>query len=160
MKHSREILLSCFYLILWCHIYVFPQPIGIIVRVFANSPGDRSLIPGRVIPKIQKMVLDHSLLNTRHYKVWIKSKSSNQEKEVAPSPTPHCCSYWERNLRIALDYRRPTYLYIHIYIYIYIIVIIMSRMDFPDPLSPSVSIVHCSRQVFKATSCIGTELLF
>ena len=31
----------------------------------------RGSIPGRVIPKILKMVLDASLLNTQHYKVWI-----------------------------------------------------------------------------------------
>ena len=31
--------------------------------------------------------------------------------------------------------------------------------DFPDPLLPLVSIVHCSWQVFQATSCIHTELL-
>ena len=33
-------------------------------------------------------------------------------------------------------------------------------MDFLDPLSPLVSIVHCSRQIFQATSCIGTELQY
>ena len=44
------------------------------VRVLANGPGDRGLIPGRVIPKTQKMVLDASLLNTQHYKVCIKGK--------------------------------------------------------------------------------------
>ena len=43
-------------------------------RVFANGPGDLGLIPGRVIPKTLKMVLDTSLLNTQHYKVRIKSK--------------------------------------------------------------------------------------
>ena len=43
-------------------------------RVFANGPGDRGSIPGRVIPKTQKMVLDASLLNTLHYKVRIKGK--------------------------------------------------------------------------------------
>ena len=32
---------------------------------FANGPGDRSSISGRVIPKTQKMVLDTSLLNTQ-----------------------------------------------------------------------------------------------
>ena len=32
-------------------------------RVFANAPGDRGSIPGRVIPKTQKMVLDAVLLN-------------------------------------------------------------------------------------------------
>ena len=42
-------------------------------RVFANDPGTRSLIPGRVIPKTQKMVLDAALLNTQHYKIGITS---------------------------------------------------------------------------------------
>ena len=44
------------------------------VRVFINGLGDLGSISGRVIPKTQKMVLDASLLNTQHYKVWIKSK--------------------------------------------------------------------------------------
>ena len=42
------------------------------VRVFANGPGDRGSIPGRVIRMTPKMVLDTSLLNAQHYKVWIK----------------------------------------------------------------------------------------
>ena len=37
-------------------------------RVFTNGLGDWSSIPGRVIPKTLKMVLDTSLLNTQHYK--------------------------------------------------------------------------------------------
>ena len=41
-------------------------------RVFANDLGDQGSIPGQVIPKTQKMVLDAALLNTQHYKVWIK----------------------------------------------------------------------------------------
>ena len=44
------------------------------VRVFANGPGDLGSIPGRVIPKTSKMVLDASLLNSQHYKVQIKGK--------------------------------------------------------------------------------------
>ena len=43
-------------------------------RAFANSPGDLGSIPGRVIPKTQKMVLAAALLNTQHYKVRIKDK--------------------------------------------------------------------------------------
>ena len=43
-------------------------------RVFANGPVDRGSIPGRVIPKTFKMVLDTFLLNTQQYKVRIKSK--------------------------------------------------------------------------------------
>ena len=43
----------------------FNKPdIGIMVRVFANGPGDLDSVSGRVIPKTQKMVLDASLLNT------------------------------------------------------------------------------------------------
>ena len=46
--------------------------IGLVGRVFANGPGDRGSIPRRVIPKILKMVLATSLLNTQQYKVRIK----------------------------------------------------------------------------------------
>ena len=42
--------------------------------VFAIGPGDRISIPGRVILKSKKMVLDAALLNTQHYKVRIKGK--------------------------------------------------------------------------------------
>ena len=37
-------------------------------------PGDQGLIPGHVIPKTLKMVLDTFLLNTQQYKVSIKGK--------------------------------------------------------------------------------------
>ena len=50
------------------------QPIGVVVRVFTNGLGDWGSIPGQAILKTQKMVLDTSLLNTQHYKVWIKGK--------------------------------------------------------------------------------------
>ena len=43
-------------------------------RVFANGPGNRGSVPGRVIPKTLKMVLNFTLLNTRYYKVRIKGK--------------------------------------------------------------------------------------
>ena len=49
-------------------------------RVFANGPGDRGSLPGRVILKTQKMVLDGTLLNTQYYKVRIKDKVE-QSKE-------------------------------------------------------------------------------
>ena len=48
--------------------------IGIMVRVFANCLGDLDSIPGRVITKTLKMVLNTTLLNTQHYKVRIKGK--------------------------------------------------------------------------------------
>ena len=43
-------------------------------RVFANGLGELGLLPGRVIPKTQKMVLEANLLNTQQYKVRIKGK--------------------------------------------------------------------------------------
>ena len=43
-------------------------------RVFANGLEDLDSIPGRVIPKTLKMVLDTSLFNTQQYKVRIKGK--------------------------------------------------------------------------------------
>ena len=54
--------------------YYFDWPIGLIDRVFADGPGDRGSIPGRVIPKTQKIVFDVSLLDTQRYQVWIKGK--------------------------------------------------------------------------------------
>ena len=44
------------------------------VRVFVSGSGDLGSVPGRVIPKTLKIVLDASLLNTQHYKVRIKGK--------------------------------------------------------------------------------------
>ena len=44
------------------------------IRVFAKGPGDLGSIPGRVISKTLKMVLDTSLLNAHHYRVRIKGK--------------------------------------------------------------------------------------
>ena len=56
------------------------QAIGLMRRVFTKGPGDRGSIPGQVIPKTQKMVLDGALLNSQHYKVRIKDKVE-QSKE-------------------------------------------------------------------------------
>ena len=60
--------------------------IGMIVRVFANGPGDLGSIPSWVIPKTQKMVLDASLLNTQHYKVWIKGKVEQSRERSSAFP--------------------------------------------------------------------------
>ena len=43
--------------------------IWIMVRVFANGLGDWVSIPGQVIPKTKKLVLDALKLNTQHNKV-------------------------------------------------------------------------------------------
>ena len=54
-------------------------------RVFANGPGDLGSVPGRVIPKTLKMVLDTYLLNTQQYKVRIKGKVE-QSREWSSAP--------------------------------------------------------------------------
>ena len=59
---------------IYAQLYGLNRAIGLMSRVFASGPGDRSSIPGRVIPKTQKMVLDAALLNTQYYKIRIKGK--------------------------------------------------------------------------------------
>ena len=56
--------------------------------MFTNGPGDRGSIPGRVIPKTLKMLLDTSLLNTQQYKVLSRVKWSNPGKGVVPPLHP------------------------------------------------------------------------
>ena len=47
-------------------IYFSPALFGQAGRVFANGPEDLGSIPGCVIPKTLKMVLDTSLRDTQH----------------------------------------------------------------------------------------------
>ena len=57
--------------------------------MFANGLGDQGSIPGRVILKTQKMVLDVALLNTQHYKVRIKGKVEQSRKWSSKRPPLH-----------------------------------------------------------------------
>ena len=75
--------------------------------MFANGPGDRGSILGRVIPKTFKMVLDTFLLNTQQYKARIKGKvDQSRERSCAFHYTLE-----EIIEMIALDYGRQLYLY-------------------------------------------------
>ena len=71
------------------HIPSTTPVFALISRMFANGPGDRGSIPGRVIPNTQKMVLDTAFLCTQHYKVRIKSKveQSREWSRVLPYTT-------------------------------------------------------------------------
>ena len=60
--------------------------IGLVGRVFANDSEDQGSIPGCVIPKTLKMVLDTSLLNTQHYKVRIKGKVEQSRERSSALP--------------------------------------------------------------------------
>ena len=71
---------------------------GIMVRVFANGLGDLDSIPGRVIPKTQKMILDATLLNTQQYKIRINGKVEQSKEKSSALP------YQKGSLRITLDY--------------------------------------------------------
>ena len=52
--------------------------------MFANGLRDLGSIPGRVIPKSKKMVLDTALVSTQHNKVKIKVKVE-QSRELSSS---------------------------------------------------------------------------
>ena len=60
--------------------------IGLVSRVFTNGPGDMGSVPGRVIPKTLKMVLNTSLLNTQQYKVRIKGKVEQSRERSSALP--------------------------------------------------------------------------
>ena len=60
--------------------------IGLVSRVFTNGLEELGSIPGRVIPKTLKMVLDTSLLNTQQYKVRIKSKVEQSRERSGALP--------------------------------------------------------------------------
>ena len=59
---------------------------GLVGREFANLLGDLGSIPGRVIPKTLKMVLDTSLLSTQQYKVRIKGKVEQSRERSSALP--------------------------------------------------------------------------
>ena len=63
--------------------------------MFSNGPGDLGSIPGHVVPKTLKLVLDTSLLNTQQYNVRIKGKVEQSREWIAHFPTPQCSSYWK-----------------------------------------------------------------
>ena len=65
---------------------VFMRVFGLVGKVFANGLGNRSSIPGRVIPKTFKMVIDTSLLNTQQYKVRIKGKEDQSKERSSALP--------------------------------------------------------------------------
>ena len=68
------------------YIPITDRSIGLMITVFANGPGDHGSIPGWVIPKTQKMVLDATLLSTQHYKVRIKGKVEQSREWSSTRP--------------------------------------------------------------------------
>ena len=96
--------------------------------MFANGPGDLRSIPGPVIPKTLKLVLDTSLLNTQQYKVRIKGKvEKSMERNSAPLRLAKLFkkgAFWSPSTTVT-NYTTCIYIYIYIYnMYIYIYVYI------------------------------------
>ena len=124
--------------------------IRLVRRVFANGPGDRVSIP-----KTPKIVVDTSSLNTQYYKVRMK-KCKVEQSRARSSTLPYSSvqSLLKKESSGRPRLRSPTLLYIsssscH-----------AISTEIPDPLSLSLHIVHCFRQVLRTTSRIGTELLY
>ena len=68
------------------NLKVIIRLIGLVGRVFANGPEDLGSIPGHVIPKTLKMLLDTSLLNTQQYKVRIEGKVEQSRERSSAFP--------------------------------------------------------------------------
>ena len=96
------------------------------VRVFANGPGDLGSTPGRVIQKTLKMVLDASLLNTQHYKVWIKGKVEQSKERSSALPYTLVVVAIEKGAFRSHSTMVANFTTIYMYIYIYMSVYIHS----------------------------------
>ena len=87
------------------HFYIYYLiiywAIGLMSRVFANGLGDRGSVPGWVIPKTQKMVLDIALLSIIRWESRVKW--SNPGNGIAPSPTPRCRRYLKGSLQVTFN---------------------------------------------------------
>ena len=70
----------------WTKILYYKLAFFSVIWVFANGPGDIDSIPGHVVPKTFKMLLDASLLNTQQYKVRIKSKVEQSRERSSALP--------------------------------------------------------------------------
>ena len=60
--------------------------------------------------RLKKWYLLPLCLTLSNIRYGSRVKCSNPGKEVEPSSTPRCSSYWKRSLRVTLDYGRQLYL--------------------------------------------------
>ena len=103
ISYYRHMIFSKYILTAPVHSHTQKKVMG---RVFANGPGDLGSVPGHVIPKTFKMVLDTSLLNTQQYKVCMKGEVEQSRERSSAPPTPWCSSYRKGSLQVALHYSR------------------------------------------------------
>ena len=98
--------------------YIY-RPIGLRSRVFTNGPGDRGSVPGRVIPKTQKVVHDAALLSTQYNKVRIKDKVEQSWEWSCPPPLHLGVVAIQKGVFGTPSTKVANFTYIYIYIYIY-----------------------------------------
>ena len=79
-------------------------------KVFATGPGDRGSIPGRVMPKTLKMVLDTSLFNNQQYKVLIEGKVEQSRERSYALPYTSVLQLLKREPSGRLRLRSQTWL--------------------------------------------------
>ena len=98
------------------NIYIWTDPLALWLECLpmARETGVQSQV--KLYQRLKKMVLDAFLLNTQHYKVWIKGKVEQSRERSSAFPTPRCSSYWKGSLRVALDYGHQLYFFFNIYV--------------------------------------------
>ena len=77
---------------MYIYIYIYIYILYPLDQRVESLPMTGGSIPGRVIPKTQKMVLDTSLLNTQYNEVRIKGNVEQFREKSAPSLTPRYSS--------------------------------------------------------------------
>ena len=93
--------------VLYMYLYIPGLPTG---RVLTDCLGDLGSIPGPVIPKTKKMLLDNSLLNTQHIRYISRAKWRNLGKHILKrEPSGH--------LTYSLSLSIYIYMIMNIYIY-------------------------------------------
>ena len=65
-----------------------PRAIGVMRRLFVNGPGYQGSIPGRVLLKTPKVILDTTLYSSRYYMVRINGKVEPSREWGSALPYP------------------------------------------------------------------------
>ena len=98
---------SFLYWLVLIYLFLFEINSSLSVCQWFSRPGFN---PRLSHTRLKKWLCDASLLNTQHYKVWIKGKWSNPGKELVSSITLWWGSYLKGSLQVTLNCSWPIYL--------------------------------------------------